>query len=182
MPPMTSPAMLRSAWFFLAMVALLALGGCGRNRRTRASGDGGGVAMDSGGFDLGSIDAGSVDLGGGEVDAGVDFGGGGGGTEGALRLSSGSSGLLEVFHAGAWGTVCDDGFGAENALVACRQLGFAGGSVIVPEVQGVDAISMDGVMCLGTEARLVDCPFNGFGVNDCTHSEDVGLDCSSGAP
>jgi len=177
-------------WFLLAIVALLALAGCGRARRGGGGARDLGTPTDSGGLDLGSIDAGSidagsgVDLGGGGFDARVDFGGGGVGTEGALRLSEGSVGLLEVFHAGVWGTVCNDLFDGSSAgpTVACRQLGFASGMYVTPEVPGVGEIHMDGVMCAGTEARLVDCPFNGFGVNDCTHSEDVGLDCSSGAP
>lgn len=142
------------------------------------------MAMDSGGLDLGSVDAGSVDLGGGGFDAGVDFGGGGG-TEGALRLSLGSSGLLEVFHAGVWGTVCNDRFdesGSFAPTVACRQLGFTSGSYVTPEVSGTGEIWMDEVICTGSESRLVDCAFSGFGVNDCSHSEDVGLICSSGAP
>jgi hypothetical protein len=168
--------MLRSAWLFLSMVAELALVGCGPTRRSR--GGDGGAAMDSGGLDLGSFDAGSVDLGGG-VDAGEDFGTVVG-TEGALRLGVG--GLLEVFHAGVWGTVCDDDFGAEDVLVACRQLGFTSGSIVVPEVSGVDSIHMDDVMCVGTEARLIDCAFPGFGVNNCMHSEDVGLICERRAP
>lgn len=177
---MTSPALLRSTSFVLSIVALLALVGCGRGRRSRGGPTDSGVAMDSGGRDLGSFDAGRVDLGGG-FDAAVDFGGGIG-TEGALRLSSGSSGLLEVFHAGAWGTVCDDDFGPEDALVACRQLGFASGSVTAPGVQGVDLIHMDDLMCVGSESRLIDCAFPGFGVNNCSHGEDVGLLCSSSAP
>jgi len=45
----------------------------------------------------------------------------------SVRLvGSGSllAGRLEVFHNGVWGTVCDDGFTDEEALVACYSLGF----------------------------------------------------------
>ena len=35
-----------------------------------------------------------------------------------------SSGRLEIFLQGEWGTVCNDGFGPTEADVACRQLGF----------------------------------------------------------
>ena len=48
---------------------------------------------------------------------------------GDLRLVDGlnsSSGRLEVYFFGDWGTVCDDGFGSSEATVACRQLGFSG--------------------------------------------------------
>ena len=39
-----------------------------------------------------------------------------------------SSGRLEIFINGQWGTVCDDFFSSTDAGVACRQMGFSGGS------------------------------------------------------
>ena len=36
-----------------------------------------------------------------------------------------SSGRLEIYLQGEWGSVCDDIFGANEAEVACRQLGFS---------------------------------------------------------
>ena len=33
-------------------------------------------------------------------------------------------GRLEICLNGEWGVVCDDGFGDNDAKVACRQLGF----------------------------------------------------------
>ena len=47
-------------------------------------------------------------------------------SDGDVRLSGGSSsnqGRLEVCINHAWGTVCNNGFSSEEALVACRQLG-----------------------------------------------------------
>ena len=43
--------------------------------------------------------------------------------------------------------------------------------------QGTGSIWLDQVACVGTEARLADCPANPIGVHDCSHFEDAGVRC-----
>ena len=97
-------------------------------------------------------------------------------------LSANGTGRIEVLHKGKWGTVCDEFWTINNAKVACRQLGYpyavrALPGYLVPD--GTGQIWLDNVGCAGNEQSLSSCYHRGWGVHDCGHNDDAGVECSS---
>ncbi|XP_071150476.1 neurotrypsin-like [Mytilus edulis] len=95
---------------------------------------------------------------------------------GDLRLISRR---LEIFYNQTWGTVCDDSFDDIDANVACKQLGYNDGITLDSEVvdDGYGEIWLDDMECKGNERTLVSCSNKGWGVHNCDHQEDVGIEC-----
>jgi len=103
--------------------------------------------------------------------------------DGNLRLRGGNhvnEGRLEIFRMGEWGTICDDSWSIQDAMVACRQLGFPGA---LKEMRGAyygvgdGAIWLDEVGCTGDEPSLLDCAK--VETHDCSHEHDAGVVCTS---
>lgn len=92
-------------------------------------------------------------------------------------------GRVEVFYRGIWGTVCDDDWDLKDATVVCRELGFSGAIRAYSRAtfgQGSGPIWMDDVQCDGQENSLTECRHQGWGEENCGHSEDAGVKCSQG--
>ena len=127
--------------------------------------------------------------------------------DGDIRLvgfptSTQYEGRVEFCYGEEWGTVCDDFWGDTDASVVCRQLGFsatgymlkiqvtssthiviyfagAQGVLFAAYGQGTGPIWLDNVECIGTEARLADCPANAIGSHNCIHFEDASVRCQA---
>ena len=117
---------------------------------------------------------------------------------GNLRLVGGTltdedgnlcEGRLEIYYNGEWGTICDDYWTGNDADVACRALGFVGGSVEdwgrfrtavkagFPAGAADQQIMLDDLRCGGKEWNLLECTASQVGKNNCRQREDVGLRC-----
>nr|XP_054760966.1 deleted in malignant brain tumors 1 protein-like [Lytechinus pictus] len=101
-----------------------------------------------------------------------------------VRLIGGSDktrGRVEVRYDGLWGSICDDGWDIQDAMVVCRNLGFRNASAATGYAAygpGSGPIFLDNVDCTGQEMDLEDCSHNGFEVHDCQHNEDAGVECT----
>ncbi len=112
-------------------------------------------------------------------------------TRSLIRLAGGAGeneGRVEVFHAGQWGTVCDDYWDNKDADVACRMAGYDAGSV---EDAGqfrrahfgegsLSKIWLDNLQCTGDEESLFECRRArslAVGEHNCKPRENVGVRC-----
>jgi deleted-in-malignant-brain-tumors protein 1 len=105
-------------------------------------------------------------------------------TSGDVCLVGGSGlheGRVEVCVNGLWGTVCDDSWSSNDAIVVCRQLGYTtSGAAALSQASfgaGSGYIFMDEVICSGRESQLATCPHTSN--HDCSHQEDASVRCSS---
>ncbi|NXD06091.1 MARCO protein, partial [Nothocercus nigrocapillus] len=90
----------------------------------------------------------------------------------------GRRGRVEVFHKGLWGTICDDGWDVKDGAVVCRMLGYSRVVRTFTASAGTGEIWLDNVNCRGTERSLLDCSKSPWGVHNCQHNEDAGVECA----
>ena len=89
---------------------------------------------------------------------------------------------MEVYHNGEWGTVCDDGWDLNDAQVICNELSLDAVATRYNAFygEGNGQVWLNNLYCVGTESSIKNCLHGGWGMNNCSHSQDVGVKCISG--
>ncbi|XP_046565731.1 neurotrypsin-like [Haliotis rubra] len=95
------------------------------------------------------------------------------------QRSQGAQGILELYYKQQWGRVCNTGFGAEEAAVVCRMLGYVSkaSSVMLVNVTSPWPMILDRVQCIGTEPSLNDCVHYPWNETSCSSMSAVGVRC-----
>ena len=95
------------------------------------------------------------------------------------------AGQVIVYNQGFWGTVCDDGWDENDALVVCRELGYPGVTMVTKGSfygsAGIVRIEMVG--CYGNETRLSQCSYKiPAEQSDCINGREreAGVICEAG--
>ena len=105
-------------------------------------------------------------------------------TDGELRLVGGANatlGVVQVCMNNAWGSVCNNRFGTNDAVVVCRQLGFpTTGAVAFRDTSVFSSttgpVFLDHLDCQGTEPNVMECS-KIIGLSECDSPEIAGVQC-----
>lgn len=90
-------------------------------------------------------------------------------------------GIVQVYHNGQWGTICDTNWALQAAKVVCNELGYR--TAIVANKKSFFAtatgpIHLSNVTCTGIEDSILKCASNGWGNSgSCSHKDDAGVRC-----
>ena len=92
-----------------------------------------------------------------------------------------SMGRIEILYNGVWGTICSQNFGYQEAKVICKQLGYRYSTDFGTQyTKGTGPIWLSNLQCTGEESSIAICRNSGWGINNCTHNQDVGVICRAG--
>ena len=101
-----------------------------------------------------------------------------------------TQGYVQIQYNGEWGSICDDDFNRNNngANVVCKMMGFLYGTYsstykqvsIATARKAGENMHLDNVVCNGNEMSIDQCAHNGWGEENCDHSEAVGVRCWHG--
>ncbi|XP_030838981.1 deleted in malignant brain tumors 1 protein [Strongylocentrotus purpuratus] len=102
-----------------------------------------------------------------------------------IRLRDGpdpSQGRLELYLMGAWGTACLRNWTSIDSSVVCRKLGYLGAADTLSGPtsygKGTGLVLVQEPRCEGKESDLLQCDIAyPLGVTNCTHDEDVWVNC-----
>ncbi len=95
-------------------------------------------------------------------------------------------GAVQVCMNNAWGLVCNNRFGTNDASVVCGELGFpTTGATSFRDASSRFNISsgpifLDNVRCSESIKKLIDCPLGGgssFGRSECDNTQLAGVQC-----
>ncbi|KAK3746952.1 hypothetical protein RRG08_030362 [Elysia crispata] len=105
--------------------------------------------------------------------------------KGTSEMNS-NTGVLQMTYQGVSGTICSDNWDDNDAAVACKQLGYSGGSAyshfLSRYSSGMGPFWTSNVDCQGTESTLSDCQHDGFGeVSSCKSRHYAGVLCYEGS-
>ncbi|XP_053387043.1 uncharacterized protein LOC123542602 [Mercenaria mercenaria] len=99
-----------------------------------------------------------------------------------IRLSDGPSftqGRIELKILDTWGTVCDDGFGMQEANAICSMLGYPPAVTYYAEAHygpGTGLILVDDLSCEEDATHINNCTYTTD--ENCDHNEDVSVVCT----
>ncbi|XP_013397757.1 SCO-spondin [Lingula anatina] len=109
-----------------------------------------------------------------------------GAAEAPVNLVDGNEygqGVLQIYNdkSKTWGMVCSEGWGINEATVACRQLGLAGAAEALqngPTKSYNLPFVLSGLSCLGNETAIQECTHNGWQSSSlCKDGHVVGIKC-----
>ena len=95
---------------------------------------------------------------------------------------NGTIGRVEIGFNNTWGTVCDNSWDIQDALVVCHMLGYptaVAATLRSSLSHGTGRIWLDNVTCTGIERSLDKCSHSGWGLysSSCSHNRDAGVIC-----